>query len=50
MLDRLVLADGPLEHVALFCVIGPFFVADVLTVVVLLAWREIVLRLPGTMG
>ena len=90
MLNRLVLADGPFEHDALFCVIGgaadcvaadcfvvagvsrelrdaderslaiplqdvfrgigPFFVADVLTVAVLLAWPGVVLWLPRRMG
>lgn len=90
MLNRLVLADGPFEHDALFCVIGgaadcvaadcfvvagvsrelrdadgrslaiplqdvfrgigPFFVADVLTVAVLLAWPWVVLWLPRRMG
>ena len=38
----------PLQDV--FRGIGPFFVADVLTVAVLLAWPEIVLWLPETMG
>ena len=90
MLNRLVLADGPFEHDALFCVIGgaadcvaadcfvvagvsrelrdaderslaiplqdvfrgigPFFVADVLTIAVLLAWPGVVLWLPRRMG
>ena len=38
----------PLQDV--FRGIGPFFIADVLTVAVLLAWPEIVLWLPRTMG
>ena len=38
----------PLQDV--FRGIGPFFVADVLTVAVLLAWPGLVLWLPGTMG
>ena len=38
----------PLQDV--FRGIGPFFVADVLTVAVLLAWPEVVLWLPNTMG
>ena len=38
----------PLQDV--FRGIGPFFIADVLTVAVLLAWPDIVLWLPRTMG
>ena len=38
----------PLQDV--FRGIGPFFIADVLTVAVLLAWPEVVLWLPNTMG